>query len=477
MNSLIDDNLKTIHDPLHKYIHISNLAIKFIDNPIFQRLRDLHQLGTCHYVFSGATHNRFEHSVGTYYLTGKLVETIQNRTNENIMHEYLKEIKELDNYYERNKIRMRKIDAYVKELIKIAGLCHDLGHGPFSHLFDDLFVPMIDQSKLTKEQKELLHHEGRSCKLVELIWKSNSELLKIMTINDIKFIQSLIEPPKKQHFIYQIVSNNLNGLDVDKFDYLNRDAHMMNIKEHSADSTRLIEDVYVIDNKICYSKNSYMDVINLFYSRYNLHKDIYQHKVVISIQFMISEIMKLLNPYLEIDKAIFNMEKFIGLTDSSIMTFTTSYKKIMEKNGMEFDNNIVLADNLIKRIKNRDLYHLIGHYVTPKMKKYKFNAKVDDKTKKELLVFQTNIGFVSHDKKNPLDNIWCYNKKKVRVGGSDNKCFKMEKDMITHMLPQRITESMTLLFSRNKLNKEVCNIINDAAKDFFHTVDSESPEE
>merc|ERR1712023_161504 len=130
-------------------------------------------------------------------------------------------------------------------------------------------------------------------------------------------------PPKKQHFIYQIVSNNLNGLDVDKFDYLNRDAHMMNIKEHSADSTRLIEDVYVIDNKICYSKNSYMDVINLFYSRYNLHKDIYQHKVVISIQFMISEIMKLLNPYLEIDKAIFNMEKFIGLTDSSIMIFTT----------------------------------------------------------------------------------------------------------------------------------------------------------
>jgi len=472
MNSLIDDNFKTIHDPLYKYIHISNIAIKFIDNHIFQRLRDLHQLGTCHFVFSGATHNRFEHSLGTYYLTGKLVETIQNRTNIEIMHEYLNKINELDNYFNRNNIKTKKIDLYVKELIKIAGLCHDLGHGPFSHLFDDIFIPTIDLNKLTIDQKKLLHHEGRSCKLVEFIWKSNKELSTIMTIDDIKFIQSLIDPPKIQHFIYQIVSNNLNGLDVDKFDYLNRDSYMMNIKEHSADPTRLIEDVYVIDNKICYSKNSYMDIINIFYSRYNLHKNIYQHKAVISIQFMISEIMELLNSYLEIDKAIFDMEKFIELTDNSIMTFTNSYKKIMEKNNIPLDNNIRLADNLIKRIKNRNLYHLIGHYVTSKMKKY----KIDIKTKENIIIFQTNIGFVSHNKSDPLDNIWCYNNKKVKVNGSNNKCFKMKKDIITHMLPQKITESITLLFSRNKLNKHDCNIINGIATDFFHTINDESLE-
>ena len=101
-----------IYDPLHGIIEIDELSKRIINTEEFQRLRNIKQLGCCYYVFPGASHNRFEHSLGVYHLAKKYIEIL------NIDNEFFNESE--------------------KRCVKTAALIHDIGHGPFSHLFDDL---------------------------------------------------------------------------------------------------------------------------------------------------------------------------------------------------------------------------------------------------------------------------------------------------------------------------------------------------
>ena len=110
---------KLIYDPIHGYITFNSLELNIIDSSIFKRLQNIKQLGTCHYVFPGANHTRFSHSLGTCYLAGKLLESIHQRQPD------------------------IGITAREIQLVKIAGLCHDLGHGPFSHTFDNVVIPYL----------------------------------------------------------------------------------------------------------------------------------------------------------------------------------------------------------------------------------------------------------------------------------------------------------------------------------------------
>ena len=107
---------KKIYDPIHKYMEFEPILLKIIDTPEFQRLKNIKQLGVCYYVFSGASHNRFEHSLGVSHLANILMNNLKNKQPE-------------------LKITDRQI-----LLVKIAGLVHDLGHSCFSHFFDNYFI-------------------------------------------------------------------------------------------------------------------------------------------------------------------------------------------------------------------------------------------------------------------------------------------------------------------------------------------------
>ena len=158
---------KLIFDPVHKYIEIDQELLNIIDTPEFQRLRNIKQLGIAYHVFIGASHNRFEHSIGVSYLCGLLVSNIKNKQPE---------------------LYLTDRDII---LVKIAGLCHDLGHACFSHFFDDYFL----NNKLKGTNKEQwAHHEYRSEVLIRYII---SKYKLGFSEDEIEFICELINYSKK----------------------------------------------------------------------------------------------------------------------------------------------------------------------------------------------------------------------------------------------------------------------------------------
>nr|XP_020444915.1 deoxynucleoside triphosphate triphosphohydrolase SAMHD1-like [Monopterus albus] len=123
---------KVFNDPIHGHVELHPLLIKIIDTPQFQRLRYIKQLGGTYFVFPGASHNRFEHSIGVGYLAGQLVQALNAKQPELL-------------------ISHRDILC-----VQIAGLCHDLGHGPFSHTFDATFLPKARPDTKWKVRNDLI---------------------------------------------------------------------------------------------------------------------------------------------------------------------------------------------------------------------------------------------------------------------------------------------------------------------------------
>ncbi|KAK0136110.1 Deoxynucleoside triphosphate triphosphohydrolase SAMHD1 [Merluccius polli] len=214
---------KVFNDPIHGHIEIHPLLIKIIDTPQFQRLRNLKQLGGAYYVFPGASHNRFEHSLGVGHLAGRLLQALNERQPELL-------------------ISRRDILC-----VQIAGLCHDLGHGPFSHLFDGMFIPKARPGFKWK-------HETASLAMFDYLVKDNAlePVMKehgLVLPDDLIFIKEQIAGPldsihspdggwqyegrpEEKSFLYEIVANKRNGIDVDKWDYFARDCHQLGIQNN-----------------------------------------------------------------------------------------------------------------------------------------------------------------------------------------------------------------------------------------------------
>jgi deoxynucleoside triphosphate triphosphohydrolase SAMHD1 len=277
---------KIIFDIIHGFIELDEISISIIDTPEFQRLRNIKQLGAVHYVFPSANHTRFEHSLGVYYLAGELINNLKknqpelNITNNEIL------------------------------LIKIAGLCHDLGHGPFSHLLDCILEE--------KSENKLVLHERRSILILKyIVEKYNLNLSN----EDLEFIGGIIYPYDldfkkiKRKFLYEIVSNRTNGIDVDKFDYLKRDTFYLGMS-FSLDCSRIIKHVRVIDDSLCYLDKSYYHILEMFEIRNKLHKQVYKHKTVVGIEINISKSIELIK---DLENKIFEPKSFCIYDDYNFL--------------------------------------------------------------------------------------------------------------------------------------------------------------
>lgn len=288
---------RVTHDAIHGSFYLHRLLWIIIDTPEFQRLRNIKQTGNAHYVYDGANHTRFEHSLGVAYLCGSFIGKLRLKLQD-------EEAADTD----LSKIITNK-DVLI---IQIAGLCHDLGHCAFSHLFDGHVIPHFDPDSD-------FHHEQASCQLLKRIYQRCKEKFHEFEIDDddINYICKLIlGSPKKvpdalreeivwteadysRQFMFEILANEsdlLNGIDVDKFDYLKRDCHAMGINT-GFDPQRLMEFAYIdLDEKnypLKYSTKGSELIKEMWDARSALHSRAYQHRVVKCFDSMILEVFKL----------------------------------------------------------------------------------------------------------------------------------------------------------------------------------------
>lgn len=479
MNPIFITGEKTfIKDIIHDSIELSPIAKTIIDTPIFQRLRNLHQLGVCYLIFPNANNNRFEHSIGTYHLAGLLLDRMVKNSNPNEINKGLVEIEFIKNYLFKHfeledtedsllfleKINTVLLDDYLIELIKIAGLVHDIGHGPFSHLFDEWLhsLPDIAESKLSD-------HESRSTVLLKEIINGRKikfgdeeyYLHEFIDEDAFEFISELVnpKPDTPKNFIFQIISNSLNGLDVDKLDYLYRDSWYLGAGT-PYDLSRVISHVQVINKNICFPEKISYDIYKIFRSRYDLHKQFYTHKTTICIEYMIRDILKNLDPILEISENIKNenINNFIDLVDHTILNTGTVLKNF---NPIYFrwQKQIDSIQEIVKRINDRDLYKCI-YNETFYTNESVTNTELCDRFKSKylneyndfmpddfnfnspnIIIVKLKIGLLGGDKSHPLDSVYFYNNK--------NKSILLDKTKISHIITSLHQEIIYYVICKN----------------------------
>jgi HD superfamily phosphohydrolase len=384
-------NNKYVYDPIYGNIELSNIAHHFIDTKYFQRLRHLEQLGTTSLKFPTAVHTRFAHSIGTYFLVGLFFKYLVKNSSILEIYEGLSNVPELKSYFDKSNINNYDLKKII-ELVKIAGLCHDIGHGPYSHLFDDSFL----KSKLTDEP--FIHHEYRSTYIVKHIVENNEYLRTNLTDSDVKFIQILIDPSEdRDGFIYQIVSNSKNGIDMDKFDYLTRDSYNLGIYL-GFKYNKLIYFGAVIKNEICFPYHKFKHIIKLFEARKKLHKDIVNNPVIIASQYLVIQMLDEINSQINIIDRITDIEFFSKISDRFIISYVD--------NMILSDRTDMLTDKLIEldnQFKNRQFMHYEKTiYSNCELSDNELNLRPDN------FVHKSKYGYVNNPNSNPLDNVSLY---------------------------------------------------------------------
>ncbi|KAG6956541.1 hypothetical protein JG688_00011366 [Phytophthora aleatoria] len=343
---------KEIKDSVHGLMTFEPICMRIIDTLQFQRLRNLHQLGAANFVYIGATHSRFEHCLGVAYLAEKMIESIRSH---------------------QPWLPIAKEDV---TCIKIAALCHDLGHGPFSHVFDGLLLEQLQKKRLIPTTFKWSHEQGSVDMFSYLLTENKISVEDYgLTQQDVTFIKELIwggplpdsngslrgRPSRDQRFLYDIVNNAHSGLDVDKLDYFMRDSLHTGAKM-SCDTDLLIRNARVLVDRedseenmvVCFPEKLAGQIMQAFRTRYELHQSVYQHRGVRAIDYMLCDLMISANDHLtikgkRISEIMCSMEAYQHFDDRVLL-------KIQESDRPELQE----ARAILNRIFSKPYYNYVG---------------------------------------------------------------------------------------------------------------------
>lgn len=277
-----------IKDPVHGYVYITEAEKEVVDSFPVQRLRRLRQLAGAEYVYPGANHTRFEHSIGVMYLAGRVLQ------NPNIS---------------------QRVSEDEAEMVRIAALLHDVGHGPFSHIFEQLLVKALNKT-----------HEDMTLWIVE-----NSELKDV--INKIGYnpeevgrlaVGRLQKTGKA--FLDQIISSSI---DVDKLDFIVRDTYHTGAEYGYIDVFRLIHTLDVLDENLAVDLGALSALESFIIARVESFKSIYFHRVGRAAQIMLATAMERANE--ELGLVNFKTpEEYLAMDDYTVWTMLKNCKESSE---------------------------------------------------------------------------------------------------------------------------------------------------
>ena len=316
---------RVIRDEIHRDILVPSSHAKIIDTREFQRLRSIQQLSTCEYVFPAATHNRFSHSLGAYYLAKELTFSI-------------------------NEVKSGTISEDDAELVHLAALLHDIGHPPYSHLLEtpDVFATYHSHEHwgrllLESEDTEI------GAALRDVIGKQR--LNRLFALMDGKNECNGVDIPP---FMKEIVSSQL---DVDRMDYLVRDQANTGAQIGGFDIARVFRALRVGDNGHFYVKNWGLPAIEAYLvTRYHMYNQVYFHKVNMLTQNYLVKMLSrarilALNGQLEIDGRLKNMLLNEKLTPVEYSELNDSHVKVALPDWAVHEDEILslYAEKLLSR--------------------------------------------------------------------------------------------------------------------------------
>lgn len=234
---------KIINDPVYGFLQIPHeLLYDLLQHPYFQRLRRIKQVGMTYLVYPGAMHSRYNHALGAMYLMQKAIQILRSKGQEITEEEAL--------------------GAYV------AILLHDVGHGPFSHALEYLFI-------------EGVKHEEISLRMMEEINEEFNGQLDIAI--------AIFKGSYHKGFLHQLVSSQL---DMDRLDYLTRDSFFTGVSEGVVSWDRIINMLDVRNDQLVVEEKGIYSIEKFIIARRLMYWQVYLHKTVLAAEFMISKIMQ-----------------------------------------------------------------------------------------------------------------------------------------------------------------------------------------
>jgi HD superfamily phosphohydrolase len=274
-----------IKDPVHGYVYITEEEKTVIDSYPVQRLHRLRQLAGAEYVYPGANHTRFEHSIGVMYLAGRVVEN-----------PYISQLVSEDEI----------------ATVRIAGLLHDVGHGPFSHVFEQLL-----EKELDKTHEDITTWIIKNSELKDVLKKSGCKPDDVSKLA----VGNLHRPGKA--FLDQIISS---AVDVDKQDFVVRDTHHTGAEYGFIDIFRLIHTLDVMEGNLAVDVGALSALESLIIARIESFKSIYFHRVGRAAQIMLALAMDKAN--IELGLTSFKTpEEYLAMDDYTVWTMLRNCKK------------------------------------------------------------------------------------------------------------------------------------------------------
>ena len=316
-------NARRVFDRVHGEIELPPLAAAITTTPEFCRLDGVRQLGGCAFVFPSATHTRREHSIGVCHLAGRMARHLQ---------------------YQRPDL----VDEDDILCVQLAGLLHDLGHGPFSHLFEEYIHRSADPH---------WSHEDMALTMLDAMLEANPQLdpeshFRLPWTLNLAFVRLLIvglEPHRPwpgvevlgrtehKRFLLEIVHNCTSGVDVDKLDYLSRDSQAV-FGARAFDVTRILHAGRIVPHDgrlvLAYDESVALNLSELYAMRARLHRQVYQHRAVAVVEAMVADLMGALDACLphgqRLVDAVRDPQRFLLLTDAAVIHRAYAFDPILE---------------------------------------------------------------------------------------------------------------------------------------------------
>ncbi|RLF54041.1 MAG: hypothetical protein DRN13_03260 [Thermoplasmata archaeon] len=308
-----------VRDPIYGFIEYDDKEEQIINTRVFQRLRGIKQLALASLVYPGAHHTRFEHSLGVMHLAGKIGSQLG-----------------LD-------------DDRVK-ILRLAGLLHDIGHGPFSHVSEQIIEDqMTDSKKILDKYNAQNVQELLSILLIE----NNDEIKAILSDTDIDSVTNLLKKEKRGSIEKNIISG---PLDADKIDYIFRDAYFAGVKYGVFDLEKVIESLTPIpigreSHQLGITEEGVYAVEQLLLAKYHMNVQVYKHRIrriadamlVKGIEYAIEEGIEEIKGVYDFEDSSDFLSKFIEADDNDVV------KIILDKSKGT-------AGEIFKRIVERRLF-------------------------------------------------------------------------------------------------------------------------